>query len=384
MEEARTLGERFRTRFGANPRMHRASGRVNLIGDHTDYNDGYVLPVAIDMYCWVAIAPRTDRKIVFYSENFKSQHEVDLSKGAPSASGEWSDYPVGVAVMLEDAGCKLAGAEMLIHGEVPLGAGLSSSASVEVATARALLDISGCTKDPTEIAKLCQAAENQFVGARCGIMDQFVACHGDAGSAILLDCRSLEFKKLALPEHIRLVVIDSMVKHAVAAGEYNQRRTECEEAVKRLKTVLPQIRALRDVSLKQVAETRELLGETLFHRVRHVVTENMRVVEAGEALRRDEMALFGKLMAESHASLRDDFQVSCKELDLLVTLAARQKGVWGARMTGGGFGGCTVNLVDSRQVEEFRSGLSQAYEDATGIAPRTYVFGHATVEANNG
>ena len=368
------LRERFRTQYGSGARVFRAPGRVNLIGEHTDYNDGFVLPMAIGLSCWMAAAPRTDRKLVLYSEDFAEGYETKIATLSKlNRKGTWMDYPVGVAVALARAGLRLGGASLLIHGEVPMGAGLSSSAAVEVATALALVGISGLTMDRKQLARICQRAEFEFVGMRCGIMDQFVACHAQAGHALLLDCRSLGYEFVPLPEGTQIVVCSTMVKHELANGEYNRRRADCEEAVQRLSSAFPGICALRDVTSVQLERNRGLLSEKIYRRVKHVVEENARVQAAARALRSADLEQFGCLMAESHASLRDSYEVSCPELDLMVELAGEQRGVFGSRMTGGGFGGSTVHLVDMRHADEFRRRMAQAYETQTGKHPETYL-----------
>jgi galactokinase len=368
-----TIAEKFRAKFGANPHVYRAPGRVNLIGEHTDYNDGFVLPAAIEFYCWLAVGPRQDHKLVVYSDEFRNQVEVELSGGSLRPSRTWSDYSIGVAAQLQKAGFKLSGANLLIHGEVPIGAGLSSSASIGVATALALAEESGLSVGPTQLARICQQAENEFVGMRCGIMDQFISMYGRANHALMLDCRSLQFEFVSIPESVRLVICNTGVKHQLAGGEYNRRREECEEAVRSLARVLPGIRALRDVSREQLDGHRGLLSEVAYKRALHVVTENERVLNGMEALRTGDLPRFGEYMAESHRSLRDLFEVSCAELDLMVELANQQDGVYGARMTGGGFGGATINLVDAQRATAFAEAVAKAYRDKTGIACATYV-----------
>ena len=358
---------------GAEPQVYRAPGRVNLIGEHTDYNDGFVMPAAIDFYTWVAAAPREDRRLRLRSENFDESAEFDLDDADPRPRGHWSDYPRGVAVMLTRSGIDLRGADLLIRGEVPIGSGLSSSAAVEVATAYALADLSCARLDAMELAKLCQRAENEFVGVRCGLMDQFIACHGRASAALLLDCRTLDYASLPLPTDVRLVVCNTMVRHELAGGEYNERRAQCEEGVRLLSRSLPCVRALRDVTSTELERLKDELPHVVYRRCRHVVGEDERVTAARTALERGDLAEFGRLMGESHRSLRDDYEVSCRELDLMVELARAQEGVYGARMTGGGFGGCTVNLVGAYFVDAFRRGVARGYEDATGIRPEIYV-----------
>ncbi len=373
MRGSTSIAEQFRAKFGANPRVYRAPGRVNLIGEHTDYNEGYVMPVALGFYCRVAVSPRDDQKLVISSDGFSDTAEVELDSPEIHSRNTWSDYPVGVALELKRAGVPLRGANLLIHGEVPMGAGLSSSAAIEVATALALAEQSGHSPDRVQLALLCQKAENEFVGARCGIMDQFVSLHGRANHALLLDCRALDFEFVAIPECVRLVICNTMVKHEHASSGYNQRRAECEEAVQRLAKVLPGIRSLRDVTLDQLELHRETLSEVLHKRALHVITENARVLGAADALRAEDLERFGKRMAESHSSLRDLYEVSCAELDLMVDQANRQEGVCGARMTGGGFGGSTINLVKSRFADAFAENMARGYEKETGIVPQIYI-----------
>ena len=373
MNDARDLPRKFSFRFGGDAAVYRAPGRVNLIGEHTDYNDGFVLPVAIGFSCWIALAPRKDRKIALYSENFDESIEADLDNAKIHSTGKWPDYPLGVAWALERAGYRLGGVNVYIRGEVPLGAGLSSSAALEVSTGYSLLDLARYPIDLTKLALLCQQAENEFVGARVGIMDQFVSCHGQAGSALLLDCRSLDFRLLPLPRGVQLVICNTMVQHKIGTSEYNVRRTECEEGVRLLRERLPGIRALRDVSLADLELHRGLLNETVYRRCRHVITENSRTRDAASALQDGRIAALRSLMGESHASLRDDYEVSCPELDVMVDLALQQEGVIGARMTGGGFGGCTINLVNTADSEKFRERVSKGYEAATGYYPNIYV-----------
>jgi galactokinase len=373
MTRLSTIVERFTARFGRAPRLYRAPGRVNLIGEHTDYNDGFAMPAAIEFYCWVATGPGKDRVLSIYSEEFSSSAEMNLPAAGVQPTKSWSDYPIGVAVQLQKAGFSLQAANLLVESEVPMGAGLSSSAAIEVATALALSDQSGATPDRLQLARLCQKAENEFVGARVGIMDQFISLHGQKDRALLLDCRSLTFEPLAIPDSLRLVISNTMVKHELASSEYNRRRADCEEAVRRLSAVLPGIRALRDVGLEQLEQNRGLLTEVIYKRALHVVSENARVLDAAEALRVGDIERFGQRMAESHKSLRDLYEVSCMELDLMVDLAYQQKGVYGARMTGGGFGGATINLVEARHAGEFKEKIGKAYQKETGLMPQIYI-----------
>ena len=367
------LLDAFQARFGTAANIFRAPGRVNLIGEHTDYNDGFVLPAAIEFYCWAAAAPRKDGKLVIYSENFNEAVEASLDSLSPLVKKHWANYPLGVPWALLQAGKRLTGANIYIAGEVPLGAGLSSSAAIEVAVGLALLSVSGLAVDRTELAQLCQRAENEFVGARVGIMDQFVSCYGRAAHALMLDCRSLEYEFVKLPADVQLVICNTMVRHEVASGEYNARRAECEEGVRVLQKAFPEIRALRDVTLAQLEAHRQKLSPIVFARCRHVITENARVKSAVEAFRRGDMRALGPLMQDSHRSLADDYEVSCKELDLMVEIAAAQPGLIGARMTGGGFGGCIINLVESAAVNNFKQRVTEEYSSKTGLTPEIYV-----------
>jgi galactokinase len=367
------LTARFRRMFGASPRIFRAPGRVNVIGEHTDYNDGFVMPAAIEFYTWVTAARRGDRVLEAYSEHFDEKISLSLDALAGPPRRHWSDFIRGVAAVLQNAGYNLAGANLAIYGEVPLGAGLSSSASLEVATALALSSLSGVDVPRLNLVKLCQKAEHEYVGMRCGIMDQFIAVFGVAGHALMLDCRSLEYRLLPVPRDLRLVVCNSMVRHELASGEYNRRRADCEEGVKLLQPHLPGIRALRDVAVADLETWKQVLSATVYRRCRHVVMENQRVLAAARALQSGDADRFGHMMYRSHASLRDDYQVSCRELDLLVDLASSSSSVYGARMTGGGFGGCTVNLVRADASDSFKEHISQTYREVTGIIPEIYV-----------
>ena len=359
----------FAELYGGMARIYRAPGRVNLIGEHTDYNEGFVMPVALDLYTYVAVGPRPDRGLRVYSGNLGEKFDLDLDAIRPGKTGHWSDYIRGVAGVLESSGYRLRGADVAIMSEVPLGSGLSSSAALEVSTAWALLANSQLEIDRTMVAQLCQKAEHFYPETMCGIMDQFISCHGREGQALMLDCRSLDFQLLPIPSHVRLMVCNTMVRHEHASGGYNERRRECEEGLRALSKGLPGIQALRDVTLDELEQHRDRLSPVIYKRVRHVVTENSRVKRAASALETGNVTLFGRLMAESHRSLRDDYEVSIAELDLMVELASSQPGVYGARMTGGGFGGCTINLVDEARAKKVQRELERNYADKTGLQP---------------
>lgn len=373
MVQAAELRTNFERLYQARPRLYRAPGRVNLIGEHTDYNDGFVMPVAVDLSTWVAIAPRRDRKLVLHSLNYSESVEVDLDLLSPGPSQHWSDCVRGVAAVLEESGHRLRGANLLIHGEIPIGSGLGSSAALEVASGYALLDVSGIAIDRTKLALACQRAEHEFVGTRCGIMDQFVSCKGRSEHALMLDTRDLTFELLPLPSEVSVVICNTMVKHNLATDEYNKRRAECETAVRALAAKTPGIQALRDVAWADLEKNVAALPGNIRRRCRHVISENERVKAAACALLQKKFAEFGCLMGESHRSLRDDYEVSCRELDVMVELATQVEGVYGARMTGGGFGGCTVNLVRAEKSADFRKQIAQQYEQVTGLKPEIYV-----------
>ena len=365
------LPKQFRSLYGESCRIYRAPGRINLIGEHTDYNDGFVLPAAIQFYCWIAIASTSDRSVEVHSTNLNQHRSFPLDR--PQRQGDWSDYLQGVAVILEQSGIRLPGARILICSEVPMGSGLSSSAALEVAAGFALLETQQKTCDRRQLALACQRAENEFVGARCGVMDQFVACHGRVDHLLMLDCRTLEHRFLRFPESVRMVICNTMVKHANAAGEYNRRRAECEEGVRLLKEKFPAVSALRDLTPADIDCAKELLAPIIQKRCRHVVSENQRELAAAAAVESGDLNKVGELMADSHRSLRDDYQVSSPELDLMVELANQIPGTYGSRMTGGGFGGCTVNLVAAEAVSEFQNRIATAYKARTGIGPDVYV-----------
>ena len=365
--------QQFRQLYNNEPRLFSAPGRVNLIGEHTDYNEGFVLPMAIDRRTYVAIAPRNDRTVRCLSTAFDDQIEFELSADLTPAN-DWANHVRGVAACLLRDEFNLRGADLLIASEVPLGAGLSSSAALEIAVGFGLLKVADHLVDPVRLALAAQKAEHEFIGTKCGVMDQFIACLGMEAHALKIDCRSLEYEPVPIDlSEARMVVVNSMVKHDLAAGEYNQRRAECEEAVRRLAGHLPGIQSLRDVELEEFDQWADALPEVIRRRANHVITENARTLAAVEALKLGQLSHFGKLMRASHESLREDYQVSCRELDLLVEIASRSAGVYGARMTGGGFGGCTVNLVKAEQVENFSAEITEAYRWVTGVRPEIYV-----------
>jgi galactokinase len=371
--ESCIVAERFRATYGAKPYVFRAPGRVNVIGEHTDYNDGFVMPAAIALYTFAAAAARGDGRLSVYSAQLNEQAEFDLAQLNGAAGRHWSHYVRGVAALLQQGGYLPSGANLVIDSQVPIGSGLSSSAALEVSTALALTRVAGVTLPSLELARLCQRAENEFTGARCGIMDQYISCFGKKNNLLRLDCRSLAATHIPLPLSVTLVICNTMVKHELADSEYNKRRASCERAVSIIRRLDPQVHSLRDITLDQLQPYRELVGDVDFRRCRHVITENARVLEAGEALADCNLSRLGELMFLSHESLDQDYEVTCAELNLMVGLARGLEGVYGARMTGGGFGGCTVNLVASDAASIFKGRIISEYQKKTGLAPEVYI-----------
>ena len=362
-----------RQRFGRQGRAFGAPARVNLIGEHTDYTGGFVMPMAIDFTTVAMISPRDDGRAVFYSLNFDEEVSFEIAGLGRTPQGHWSDYPLGVVWSLAQEGVSVSGFSMSLAGNVPVGAGLSSSASLEVATAMALLSHAGAELPLKTVATLCRRTENEFVGAKSGIMDQFIVAGGVAGRVMLLDCRSLEFELLPLPSEVRVVICNSMVQHQHAGGEYGDRRDEVEAGQAVLRLQRPGIQLLRDATLADLEACKDKMSAASFRRCRHIISENARVLEAREALLRGDVKRFGELMVEAHASMRDDFAASAPEVDALVEIAMRQPDCFGARITGGGFGGCTVNLVSAGKAEAFVEVVRREYKAALGIEADCFV-----------
>jgi galactokinase len=365
------LTEKFPERFPSSgkPTLFRAPGRVNLIGEHTDYNLGFVMPIAIELACYAAIAPGSSPGYLrVYSEDILQGHEwlVDhLADATPR--GEWTDYVLGVIQQLTIRGVKPEQKDLLIHSTVPLGGGLSSSAALEVASALALSN--GAVKDKLELVRLCHRAENDFIGLPSGIMDQFVSVFAKANRAIKLDCRSLQFEEVPLPDNVLIFAVNTMVKHELGASAYRQRVAECTEAVQAIKRKHAQVASLRDAVLEMIDDS---IPEPARKRARHVLTENDRVHQFADAARAGDLKKMGELFVASHRSLQYDYEVSSPELDFLVDVALGLPGVFGARMTGGGFGGCTVNLVDPASAGEFQAKISAAYKEKFNKEPQIY------------
>ncbi|GIW76926.1 MAG: galactokinase [Phycisphaerae bacterium] len=375
------LKTEFTREFGSGGRLHviRAPGRVNLIGEHTDYNEGFVFPMAIEPQIFFVCRPRTDGKVVVKSSLFPgSTAEMSLSGRITKGEPKWSNYVRGPIALLLAKGVPLVGMDCLIINTLPMGGGLSSSAAMEVGTVRAMLTLAGESMDESALAQLCQKAEHDFADVPCGIMDQTIVVSGKADHAMLLDCRDLSRRFVPLDkDELTVVVTNSMVKHELSGGEYAERRQQCEEAVRYFGKTDPAIRALRDVTREQLETGRTGLSDVVFRRARHVVGENERCLKFAECLtsRRYEQA--GQLMLQSHESLRDDYEVSVPEIDFLVQTAMNLKGVYGSRMTGGGFGGCTVSLVQPRFVESFVQEIRQAYQSRFRIEAVVFAT-HAT------
>ena len=362
-----TVYDTFEEKFGTAPaKIVRAPGRVNLIGEHTDYNDGFVLPMAIDRAVWIALRPRRDAKVRLFSADFGVWGTFSLD--ALEKGKGWLEYPKGVAWALQEEGYTLRGFEGVVTGDVPRGSGLSSSAALELATARAFYEVSGFPWDEKRIAQLGQKAENGFVGANTGIMDQLISAAGKEGYALLIDCRSLDIELVTLPENAVVVVMDTMTRHSHTDSGYNERRAQCETAAEFF-----EVAALRDVTPEDLEARGDGLEPLAFRRARHVVTENQRTLDAAEAMRRGDAERLGQLMNASHDSLRDDFEVTNDALNFMVECARAQPGCHGARMTGGGFGGSAVALVEAEQSEAFAKAVAACYQEKTGKDPNLYV-----------
>jgi len=360
--------------YNAEPAVYSAPGRVNLIGEHTDYSGGFVMPAAIDFSTLIAISPRTDGRFLAHSVNFNEHVDRPIDELLAARAKSWTDYPAGVLWALREKGIDVSsGFSLTIVGDVPLGAGLSSSASVEVCTAFAVLGTLGTEMPLSEIALLCQRAENAFVGANVGIMDQFVICCGQQDNAVMIDTRFLTYTLAPIPSTVRIVICNSMVKHTLAdGGGYNTRRAEMEAGLHILQQHRPEIVALRDATMDDLNRWGSEMKPESLRRCRHVITEDDRVLAAVEAFKAHDLARFGQLMYAAQLSFRDDFEASCPEIDILIDLANQQSGCFGARLTGGGFGGCTVNLVAAESAAAFVESMRAGYLAATGITAEIY------------
>lgn len=376
-EEIKAMQSILIKAFGDGGEIHvsRAPGRVNLIGEHTDYNEGFVFPMALDFQIFLAARRRADDDVAIYAADFDQTVTFSLNRPLRyDQEKRWSNYLRGVLAMLQEAGIKPCGMEIAFRGNIPQGSGLSSSAALEVATAITVQKLLGFSMTKPQLARLCQRAENKFVGMNCGIMDQFISMMGRQEQALFLDCRSLDYQLVPLKlGDCRILICQSGVKHTLVDSEYNKRRQECEQGVRVFAERFPETKALRDVSLEQLESVKGELEPVVYRRSKHVISENGRVLDSIAALNQGDLKTFGQLMNASHNSLRDDYEVSCPEIDLLVDLAREVKGVLGTRITGGGFGGCTVTLIESQAVPEFRRHIVGNYQAKTGITPQIYI-----------
>ncbi len=373
MHDPEALRSLHVARFEASPAIFAAPGRVNLIGEHTDYAEGFVMPAAIDFATLAAISPRGDGKIVIYSENYSEERSFDSTALPAKAGKHWSDYPLGVLEILAGEGLPIPAFSLSLWGDVPLGSGLSSSAALEVVTALAVTSLGDVSIPGPVLARLCQRAENEFVGTSCGIMDQFISANGKENHALLLDCRDLSYRLAPIPAHVALVIANTMVKHSIAGGDYKTRRAESEAACAIINSHRSGVPFLRDATLDDLEKWGNEMEPKSLLRARHVISENLRTVAASEALLKGDIAEVGRLMAEAHTSYSKDFEGSCPEADLMVELANELPGLIGARLTGGGFGGCTINLVEQSEAKEFAKELAARYEAKTGIAPQIHI-----------
>jgi galactokinase len=361
--------EAFRQQFGEPSHLFRAPARTNIIGEHCDYNDGLVMPVNMALHTWCAIAPRDDRRVRIRALSYDGLAETGLNDIRRDPGSGWQEYPKGVLHVLQSHGYELHGADIMIGTNIPIGGGLSSSASLETVVGMAALTIAGHKIDRSRLAWMCKEAENDFVGVSCGIMDQYVIALGKRNHAMKLDCRTMNYEQVPLPRGARLLVVHSGVQHSLSDGDYNSRQRECQQAVELLNRIYPDVSALRDVSVEQLQLQRAVLGEVLYHRSRHVVTEIQRVRDAHGAMVTNDRERLGQLMSASHDSLQNDYEVSCDEVNALVGIARSCSGVYGSRMVGAGFGGCTVSLIETGVADRVVEEITGRYEEVLGQPP---------------
>ena len=351
----------------------RAPGRINLIGEHTDYNEGFVFPIAIDRYTNMLVSVNNDKKVQLFDLKYKESDEFDIDFIEHSKHLKWSNYQRGITKVLKDSGYKIRGMDVLIFGEVPESVGLSSSASVEIATLLAFKELYELNIHYMDIIKLSKKAENEFVGVECGIMDQFASLLSKEGHALFLDCRNLNYQYIPLSiQGYSFLICNSMVKRKLTESSYNKRRKECKYALRAFQKILPKIKSLRDISIDDFERYGSLLSERLKKRVKHVVYENERVIQSFRHLLQENIVLFGKMMYHSHQSLKELYEVSTEELDLLVEIGMNESGVLGARLTGAGFGGCVIYLVKDSCVEQLKEKIFDVYQKRTGFTPQFY------------
>lgn len=367
------IRDKFRQLFKKQPLLVRSPGRVNLIGEHTDYNEGFVLPAAVDKAIYFAAAPREGETCILHAHDLGESHQFDLKNLAKSGK-RWPNYLMGVVDQLQKSGRTLAGFNCVFGGDIPIGSGMSSSAAIEAGLAFALNKIFSLGLEPLALVKLAQKAENEFVGVRCGIMDQFINIFGRPRTVLKLDCRSLDYKYYPFErEDLRIVLCDTLVKRELASSEYNVRRQQCESGVKLLARYEPSLKSLRDVSLELLEAHGPEFDPVVYKRCDYVIRENIRVEQACADLEKGDFYSFGQRMFGSHEGLRSHYEVSCRELDVLVNAAGAVKGVLGARMMGAGFGGCTINLVNDKAVEKFEETVARAYRSQFGKEPKFYI-----------
>ena len=378
MQNLKGLWPIFRTKFtdtGLTKGAFSAPGRVNLIGEHTDYNEGFVLPMAIGKVIIMLGQVRNDRIVQVFDLGYKAEAKFSLDDLSPYQKNTWANYLMGVMDEMQKAGYPLQGANLIFISDIPKGAGLSSSAALEVVTALTMEKLNSLEIEPAKMARLCQQAENNFVGVACGIMDQYVSRLGQKNYALFIDCRTNDYELIPFKDNnYQIVICNSRIQRGLVNSEYNRRREECKAAAEFFAYRLgSKIRTLRDVTIEECKQYQEYLPEPIGRRARHIISENYRVQTGAQALREGNFSAFGQLMIESHRSLKDDYQVSCAGLDLLVDLALKQQGVLGARMTGAGFGGCTVNLIEKNYVNCFKKSIKNEYKKNTGINPDIYI-----------
>ncbi len=365
--DIKILEQKHKELFHSSPFITvRSPGRINFIGEHTDYNDGFVFPATIDKAIRFVASKNSKRLFRFFSYNFDAYFEMEVDSLSKSRV-MWANYLLGVAAQFIKKGKRLEGVDVVFGGDIPIGAGLSSSAALETGFALVLNELSGFNTTRPEMVKMAQKAEHEYAGVMCGVMDQFVIMHGKKNCAIKLDCRSLNYKYAAVDLHeYQIVLCNTNVKHSLASSAYNQRRLECERGVEILKNINPQITALRDADITLLSRAEHKMSETVYRRCKYVIEENRRVAEAYDALNRNDIKHLGELMMLTHKGLRDDFEVSCKELDILFDFAEKFDGVAGARMMGGGFGGCTINLVEKSKINRFKKEIAGTCHKITG------------------
>lgn len=376
--EAEVLKQKFTGIFGddAHTRIVRAPGRVNLIGEHTDYNDGFVLPVAVDRNLYLCYRANDSMEVKLHSATLGDSGSFDLIEPRTPTERPWLRYPVSVAKVLKEEGWELKGVDGVIVSEIPPGGGLGSSGAFEVAFCLALADASGFELDPVAVAELCQLAESRFAGLECGIMDQFTSLFGAKDMAIFLDCRTLQYELVHFPSEIaKIVVCDTGVRHELASSEYNRRRAECEKAVEMLREFVSGLRSLRDISIATFRTLEANVPLPYRKRARHIISENERVREAVRNLKDKNLYYFGTLMDASHDSLKEDYEVSCRELDVMAEIAQSTAGVYGARMCGGGFGGCVIAVVKPDAVDSFTEKVTSEYIARTSLRPTIHICG---------